>query len=86
MDLTTIFHRPAQIFEIVVMWTIVSSAISALPAPHENSSPVYQWFYTFSNVLLGSLKQAFMKRTMGGETMKANSEVVATSLPIEGKN
>lgn len=83
MDLTTIFHHPAQVAEIIVIWTLVSCAISALPAPHIGSGAFYTWLYTFLNMVLGSLKQAFMKRTLESTTIKPQSEVVANALPVE---
>jgi hypothetical protein len=40
------------------MYWILSAAVSALPEPAGNGSPVYLWLYRFSHTIAGNLTTA----------------------------
>lgn len=75
MDWTALFHNPAQLFEAYVLYAVVSSAVSALPAPSATSGMFYEWFYKFANGAMGSLKQISLRQVEGPEVVKPPAEV-----------
>jgi hypothetical protein len=49
---------------VAVYW-IYSAAVSSLPDPASNGSPVYQWLYRFLHTIAGNLTTAFGSRIPG---------------------
>ena len=49
---------------VALYWTL-SAAVSALPEPAGNGSPVYLWLYRFSHTIAGNLTTAFGSRIPG---------------------
>ena len=58
-----IAHHPFWI-AVALYWTL-SAAVSALPEPAGNGSPVYLWLYRFSHTIAGNLTTAFGSRIPG---------------------
>jgi hypothetical protein len=52
------FIAQHQFWIAVVMYWILSAAVSALPEPAGNGSPVYLWLYRFSHTIAGNLTTA----------------------------
>ena len=59
------FIAQHQFWIAVVMFWILSAAVSALPEPAGNGSPVYLWLYRFSHTIAGNLTTAFDSRIPG---------------------
>jgi len=58
---------------VTVYW-IYSAAVSSLPAPAGNGSPLYQWLYRFSHTIAGNLTTAFGRRIPGANVEPSRSE------------
>src|SRR5262245_21497619 len=59
MSLIWTFITQHQFWIAVAVYWIYSAAVSALPEPAGNGSPVYQWLYRFSHTIAGNLTTAF---------------------------
>jgi hypothetical protein len=59
------FIAQHQFWIAVVMYWILSAAVSALPEPAGNGSPVYLWLYRFSHTIAGNLTTVFSSRIPG---------------------
>ena len=59
MSLIWAFISQHQFWIAVAVYWIYSAAVSSLPEPAGNGSPVYQWLYRFSHTIAGNLTTAF---------------------------
>ena len=59
------FVTQHQFWTAVALYWIYSAAVSSMPEPAPNRSPVYRWLYRFVHTLAGNLTTAFGNRIPG---------------------
>ena len=54
-----------QLWIAAAVYWIYSAAVSSLPEPAKDGSPLYQWLYRFSHTIAGNLTTALSGRIPG---------------------
>jgi len=58
METSILNFITAHLVSVLIGYVVLSTAVSAMPAPKKKSSPFYVWFYAFAHLLALNLATA----------------------------
>lgn len=74
-----IHYHPA--FVTLIIYYILSAAISSLPSPTATSTKFYFWFFRFSNTLAANLSRAYSTAVESSPNFQAAVKLLGQDAP-----